>query len=187
MQWTKMYRKLKQMSTNKYFCSSGGVLYFAFRPCLLIILLAVLQQVVGISGFGTSCPRFVGKYRDCTCGVEYRDIEERCCNSFTCYEPVLRSENFSCTFECQNGGTRNTRGGRPCFCQKGYHGICCQKGNVVFELLPVQLLQTCSYIHIDHGTAELFNLCTILLHSIPCVLLGIISWSNSRLQIQHPN
>ena len=162
-------------------------MYFAFKPCLLIILLAVLQQVVGISGFGTSCPRFVGKYRDCTCGVEYRDIEERCCNSLTCYEPVLRSENFSCTFECQNGGTRNTRGGRPCFCQKGYHGICCQKGNVVFELLPVQLLQTCTYIHIDQGTAELFNLCTILLHSIPCVLLGIISWSNSKLQIQHPN
>ena len=96
---------------------------------LLLMTATVLKKAAIVDGAlqRTTCARFVGQYRDCTCSVMYRDVEERCCNRYTCFQPRMRSENFTCPMVCQNGGTR-INGPRPCLCRSGYHGLCCERG-----------------------------------------------------------
>lgn len=89
---------------------------------LLVLLVARLCSVAS-----AQCLRFRGQYRDCTCGVKYRDEEERCCNSHTCLEPELSSQNLSCPFVCQNGGVFDDQL-RSCSCQPGFFGLCCELG-----------------------------------------------------------
>lgn len=74
-----------------------------------------------------ACPRWQGTFRDCTCGVRYRDEEVRCCNSETCEEPELISRNRTCPFLCQNGGEFDAKN-RECDCPPGFFGLCCERG-----------------------------------------------------------
>ena len=85
--------------------------------CLLVVILA-------------QCPLWQGNFRDCTCGVSYRDQEVRCCTAATCSAPVLSSHNLSCPFECQNGGILK----KNCTCQPGYFGLCCERGKQVMKV-----------------------------------------------------
>ena len=130
-----------------YFCCGKTVLHLALTWSLLLTL-AVFKKAAIVDGAlqGTTCARFVGQYRDCMCSVKYRDVEERCCDRYTCFQPILRSENFTCPMECQNGGTR-IAGSRPCLCRSGYHGLCCQKGTT--ELIP--------YIRLKYFTQQIFE------------------------------
>ena len=73
------------------------------------------------------CLYAVGSYRDCTCGVKYRIVEKRCCSSEECLTPVITTENFTCPFVCQNGGTYDPNK-NGCLCPSGYYGICCEEG-----------------------------------------------------------
>lgn len=73
------------------------------------------------------CPRWRGRFRDCTCGVSYRDEETRCCTADTCEAPVLISRNLTCPFFCMNGGIRD-RDQLKCSCQPGFFGLCCERG-----------------------------------------------------------
>ena len=73
------------------------------------------------------CPQYIGEFRDCTCGLSYRDEEVRCCTADTCQAPLLSSTNLSCPFACQNGGTLKERE-RDCSCSPGFFGVCCERG-----------------------------------------------------------
>lgn len=73
------------------------------------------------------CPHWRGKFRDCTCGVRYRDEEVRCCNPETCEEPDMFSRNRTCSFRCQNGGKFDAIN-RECSCPPGFFGLCCERG-----------------------------------------------------------
>eukprot|EP00731_Ephydatia_muelleri_P027681 Em0019g554a len=73
-----------------------------------------------------TCQIAVGDFRDCTCGVQYRDMEKRCCSDLTCLKPVALSENFTCPFVCANGGSYSAETNQ-CLCAEGYGGLCCEK------------------------------------------------------------
>ena len=80
-----------------HFCCGKTVLHLALTWVLLMTVI-VLKKAAIVDGAleRTTCARFVGQYRDCTCSVMYRDVEERCCNRYTCFQPRMRSENFTC-------------------------------------------------------------------------------------------
>lgn len=73
------------------------------------------------------CRYAIGDYRNCTCGVQYRIVEKRCCSPEECLRPHLSTENLTCTFVCENGGTFD-QANRMCLCRPGYYGLCCQRG-----------------------------------------------------------
>eukprot|EP00731_Ephydatia_muelleri_P034842 Em0081g7a len=73
-----------------------------------------------------TCQRAVGNYRDCTCGAQYRDVEQRCCNDQTCLQPTVFTENMTCPFQCLNNGTFDAEN-HLCQCSEGSYGICCEK------------------------------------------------------------
>lgn len=75
-----------------------------------------------------TCKKYVGEYRDCTCGVQYRDFEERCCSEMECKKPMVGTENLTCPFSCQNGGAYDSAY-EYCSCPEGYSGLCCETGN----------------------------------------------------------
>ena len=93
---------------------------------LLLMLAAVLHLSYG------ECRFAIGDYRNCTCGVQYRTIEQRCCDSESCLPPVITTENLTCPFQCLNGGTFDVEN-NLCRCRFGYFGLCCQKGNKKFK------------------------------------------------------
>ena len=88
-----------------------------FIPLATCLLLALTEE----------CPRYVGSFRDCTCGVSFRDEEVRCCTPDTCQAPQLSSTNLTCPFVCQNGGMFNPEQ-RDCSCPRGFYGLCCERG-----------------------------------------------------------
>ena len=98
---------------------------FSLRALLQLWPLATfVLLVVG------DCPRWTGRFRDCTCGVSYGDEEVRCCTADTCQEPQLFSHNRTCRpFLCQNGGQFNSQR-RDCDCQPGFFGLCCERGEL---------------------------------------------------------
>lgn len=75
------------------------------------------------------------RYRDCTCGVQYRDIEKHCQDDHTYFQPLLRYESLECEFECQNGGIRHVLDPIDevylCDCRRRGFGECCQKGKIL--------------------------------------------------------
>ena len=94
---------------------------------LMLLIVAASYQLV--SGQQERCFYAIGDYRNCTCGVQYRIVEKRCCSPELCTKPVLTTENLKCPsgFECQNGGTFDDVNNR-CRCKEGYYGLCCHKG-----------------------------------------------------------
>lgn len=91
--------------------------------CLVLVMLAT----AAVSQF--KCYYGIGKYRNCTCGVQYRIVEKRCCSPEECQQPVLTTENFTCPILCQNGGEYDAETKR-CHCPENRYGPCCAQGNI---------------------------------------------------------
>ena len=75
-----------------------------------------------------TCTRIEGTYRDCLCGVMYRDVETHCQDEDTYYLPELSQQNLSCHFSCLNGGILDQNN---CICNAvpgapRSHGLCCE-------------------------------------------------------------
>lgn len=135
-----------------------------------ILQVIVASFLLGWSSLGTAqlaCQRAVGGYRDCTCGVQYRDVEERCCSSQTCLQPFVFTENMTCPFQCMNNGTYISDV-NLCQCTEGGYGLCCEKGNALTrgacacsgsvdpDLNIAWSLQQCAhtlyiYLHVTHA------------------------------------
>lgn len=101
-------------------------------------LLLILNHYIVSGQQDDECLYAVGRYRNCTCGVEHRIIEQRCCTSEICSRPVLTSENFTCPFECSNGGTFDPVN-RQCLCATGFYGACCHKGELAMIMMYFHL------------------------------------------------
>lgn len=94
-----------------------------FLTAILLLITATAIFLVSAQP-DQQCLFAVGDYRNCTCGVEYRIVEQRCCSSESCLEPILTTENLTCPFVCENGGTNV---GCVCSCRDGYYGISCER------------------------------------------------------------
>ena len=86
-------------------------------------------------------------YRDCLCGVMFKDVETHCQDEDTYYLPEVSQQNLSCPFRCLNGGTPSHNG---CICNAGpdaqpSHGLCC-------EVRKFSCLQHASYITHAHNS-----------------------------------
>ena len=92
-------------------------------PAAILLVAVFLQPTSSQPG----CVFAVGDYRNCTCGVQYRIVERRCCDDELCQQPLIRTENLTCPFHCMNGGTFDAAR-RQCLCTPGYYGLCCQIG-----------------------------------------------------------
>ena len=68
-----------------------------------------------------NCTVTMGTYRDCLCGVKYRDVETECHDDLTYYQPVVTQENFTCTHQCLNGGVPFPFQNRRCNYGTGAH------------------------------------------------------------------
>ena len=68
-------------------------------------------------------------YRDCICGIQYRDWEEQCHDEYTYFETTLHQDLLSDGFECCNGGIKQYLPEfryYTCNCMPGYYGFCCE-------------------------------------------------------------
>ena len=115
---------------------------FHFCTALWIYTMHLLRTVIASFLLGWTlrtaqftCQSAVGGYRDCTCGVQYRDVEKRCCSVRTCLQPVVFTENMTCPFQCLSNGTYIAED-HLCQCTEGRYGLCCEKGT----RLHVQLM-----------------------------------------------
>lgn len=91
---------------------------------IAVSLLLIMLATAALSQL--KCYYGVGQYRNCTCGIQYRILEKRCCSSEECQQPVLTTENFTCPFVCQNGGTYDAER-KLCHCPASHHGLCCEQ------------------------------------------------------------
>ena len=96
------------------------------------LVFSMLQlQMPATADAALSCSDIVGEYRDCTCGIKYRDVETRCQDEHTYYQPVFSQQNLSCNFTCLNGGSYDSLN-RRCSCSTPQnpiatsHGLCCE-------------------------------------------------------------
>lgn len=90
-------------------------------------LLACPSLMIMYSEAAQMCTRTVGTYRDCLCGVMWRDVETQCEDELTYYQPTLTQENLTCPFQCLNGGTLFNN--KICICNRNdppSHGLCCE-------------------------------------------------------------
>ena len=92
-----------------------------------MLLLFAASRAQLVHGAEQKCFYARGAYRDCTCGVQYRIIEKRCCSTELCLLPTFTTENLTCPFQCQNGGIFDDVN-NLCRCTDGYYGLCCHKG-----------------------------------------------------------
>lgn len=93
-----------------------------------ILLSSTLTGVMRRVDAARTCTRIVGSYRDCLCGIMYRDVEERCDDEDTHYLPEQSQQNLSCPFRCLNGGILHQN---SCLCNARpdappSHGLCCE-------------------------------------------------------------
>lgn len=90
----------------------------------IILCFAVTMPLLVCAQSALNCTVTVGTYRDCMCGVKWRDTETVCSDRHTYYQPVVTQENLTCDFDCLHGGRlfRN----RWCYCERGFHGRCCE-------------------------------------------------------------
>lgn len=78
----------------------------------------------------------VGTYRDCLCGVMHRDVETRCHDEQTYYQPILTQENLTCPFQCLNGGVLINN--KLCSCGPSAHGLCCETRKLASLVRSIQ-------------------------------------------------
>lgn len=90
----------------------------------------VVELLIAVTFASNTCETYYGKLRDCTCGVQYRDVETRCCSVSGCSLPHVRTENLTCPLTCLNSGQKlfDTNSRIGCKCNKNYDGVCCEKG-----------------------------------------------------------
>lgn len=95
-----------------------------------MIRLCVLEALIAVVLANSVCKTHYGKFRDCTCGVQYRDVETRCCSQTECSIPIVRTENLTCPLTCLNNGQKLFDAGSKigCRCKGNYEGACCEKG-----------------------------------------------------------
>ena len=86
--------------------------------CYILLTLSLLMYAEAVQ----NCSVTVGTYRDCLCGLMWRDIETLCHDELTYLQPILTQENLTCPFECLNNGIPFENG---CHCIKA-HGHCCE-------------------------------------------------------------
>ena len=104
---------------------------FCLKLLTAILLLITATAIFLVSAQpDQQCLFAIGDYRNCTCGVEYRIVEQRCCSSESCLEPILTTENLTCPFVCENGGTNV--GNYLCSCRDGYYGVFCERGKYIY-------------------------------------------------------
>eukprot|EP00731_Ephydatia_muelleri_P038366 Em0734g2a len=124
------------------------------------------------------CYNYVGGYRDCTCGVQYRDLETRCCSEMECEMPIVWTENLTCPFVCQNGGTFDFTY-EHCSCPEGYSGLCCEKETL---LCGGTLLQSSGLIFIPpnlpNGTMCVWRILTDSYRNIALGALYSPEWES---------
>ena len=113
--------QVKQLTTLLQYAM---IKQYNIRIPAAILLVAVFFQPTSSQ---PGCVFAVGDYRNCTCGVQYRIVEKRCCDDELCQQPLIRTENLTCPFHCMNGGTFDAAR-RQCLCTPGYYGLCCQIG-----------------------------------------------------------
>lgn len=107
-----------------------------YRISRILVVLQLVLVTWTVTGQDEQCGYAIGDYRDCTCGVQYRIVEQRCCTSETCTQPNVTSENITCPFMCQNGGNVVTQS-RRCECTQGYYGLCCERGSFISTIYIV--------------------------------------------------
>lgn len=95
---------------------------------MLLLFIGCLSQHNSARG-ERQCSTVYGEFRDCTCGIQYRDEETRCCDEETCYSPVLRSFTRTCQQGCANGGTF-IDSYSFCECPEGFGGTCCERETI---------------------------------------------------------
>lgn len=99
---------------------------------LTIAALSVLILInFSTTGSSKTCQTWRGKdFRDCTCGVKYRDYERNCEDSNTYYDPELTQPTHICPFKCENDGQLFHLGHNHyyCNCKPGFGGRCCETG-----------------------------------------------------------
>lgn len=96
-----------------------------FCTLLLAVFTAWLHKTAG----DEICALFPGSgWRDCVCGIEYRDQEKRCCDEHTCFQPEQMINNRTCSLTCENGMAFDSASGRCTQCKDGYFGTCCERG-----------------------------------------------------------
>lgn len=93
--------------------------------CIVVVITGTLS--LHFTDAQASCGVAVGDYRNCTCGVQYRIVERRCCDDDECFLPEIITENLTCPFVCENGGTFDSAK-NGCNCKDGYYGLCCEQG-----------------------------------------------------------
>ena len=146
---------------------------------LLCYTLLALSLIVYADSKGAprncSAP-IVGTYRDCLCGLMWRDVETHCQDDFTYYQPILTQENLTCPFQCLNGGVfvNNKR----CSCGQKAHGLCCEtrKSTLIAELV---FLRNSIRMNADRHLLSDLPAYRRLCHSTPhhdttCEVVGVI-------------
>lgn len=98
-----------------------------------VVGLCVFELLIAVILANSSCKTHYGKFRDCTCGVQYRDVETRCCSQTECSVSKVRTENLTCPLTCLNSGQKlfETSSKIGCRCSGNYGGTCCEKGEEV--------------------------------------------------------
>jgi len=103
---------------------------FSAQAWMVYALVAITFLSSHVS-LAKQCETWRGKkFRDCTCGIKYRDYERNCENSNTYLDPALGQTNFVCPFKCENDGDLYHLGDEHfyCKCKPGFAGICCEMG-----------------------------------------------------------
>lgn len=121
--------------------------------CYILLSSALLIRV----GATRTCTRIEGSYRDCLCGVMYRDVEKHCQDEDTYYLPELSQQNLSCPFTCLNGGISYQN---SCLCNadpgaQPSHGLCCE----VRKLLAIYIIILCMLFIIARMPMQLVHAC----------------------------
>ena len=103
--------------------SRGSFRKTAKLLCCTLLALPLIMYAEGQGARNCSAP-IVGTYRDCMCGIMWRDVETHCHDDWTYYQPILTQENLTCPFQCLNGGVFVNN--KQCSCGQGAHGLCCE-------------------------------------------------------------
>ena len=127
-------------------------------------LVAIIYSCSHVS-LAKQCEKWEAKdYRDCTCGIQYKDNETNCENSNTYLDPVLDQSDLICPFKCENDGDLYVLGENHyyCNCKPGFAGVCCEMGKEGNQSLASEL-----HNHSIFHSMLMQRLCTV----VECCLL----------------
>lgn len=119
-----------------------------------VIRLCIFELLTTVIFASSICKTHYGKFRDCTCGIQYRDVETRCCRGLAgCAIPLVRTENVTCPLTCLNGGLNlfDTSSKIGCRCSRNYGGACCEKGKEGWAACKNLQGWNCVVVTVTHG------------------------------------